>query len=122
MPLVERIEYLCAKNGIKIKPLEETLGIANGSIKKWNNSSPSCERILKIAQYFNVSVDWLLTGKSTEDDIHTVFSKEECELIDKFRKLSNPEKQELLEILELKLRKEKVAETLSSLKKDDKPA
>lgn len=122
MPLVERIQYLCTQNGIKIKPLEETLGIANGSIKKWNNSSPSCERILKVAQYFHVSVDWLLTGKFAENDIYAIFSNEECELINKFRKLSEPEKQELLEILELKLRKEKAGETLSPSKEDEKPA
>lgn len=121
MLLVERIQYLCAQSGMKIKPLEKTLGIANGSIRRWDNSSPSCERILKVAQYFHVSVDWLLTGKSAENDIHTIFRKEECELIDKFRRLSEPEREELLEILELKLRKEKAGETLLPSKEEEKP-
>ena len=62
MEIVERIKDLCEKNNTKIKPLETMLGLANGSIRQWNDKSPSCDRIAKVADYFGVSIEYLLTG------------------------------------------------------------
>lgn len=57
----ERIKLLCAKNGISIAKLEFDLGFGNSSIKKWEKvSSPSADKIVKVASYFNVSTDYIL--------------------------------------------------------------
>lgn len=59
--LYHRIKELCSQKGITISKLESDLEFSNGSIKKWENaSSPSVEKILKIAIYFDVTVDYLL--------------------------------------------------------------
>ena len=59
--LYERIKLLCEKRGISIAKLENELGFGNASISKWGKvSSPSVDKILKVAAYFNVSVDYLL--------------------------------------------------------------
>ena len=57
----KRFYILCEKH--KTKPLNvvNTLSIGAGSITKWKNGSiPNSETLLKIADYFNVTVDYLL--------------------------------------------------------------
>lgn len=98
--LVSRIQHLCELNKTKFKPLEEQLGLGNGSISKWDSSSPSCDRILKIASHFNVSVDWLLTGQEGKYDI----SEEKLELLNLYERLTDYDKCEILEIIKLKIR------------------
>lgn len=66
MTVYERIENLRKSNGISQGKLEKELGFSNGSISKWKNSMPKPERLQKIADYFNVSVDYLMTGKEKE--------------------------------------------------------
>ena len=44
-----------------INKLEKELGVGYSSIQKWKNThSPSAEKISKVANYFNVSLDYLL--------------------------------------------------------------
>lgn len=54
-----RIKLLCLKNGFTFKSLEKELGFGNGVIRRWDESSPSISAVIKVANYFNVSVDWL---------------------------------------------------------------
>ena len=63
MTVYERIESLRKKRGISQGCLEKELGFSNGSISKWKTSMPKPERLQKIADYFDVSVDYLMTGK-----------------------------------------------------------
>lgn len=59
--LYQRIKELCSQKGITIARLESDLGFGNSSIKKWEKMcSPSVDKIIKVASYFNVSVDYLL--------------------------------------------------------------
>ena len=78
--MVERIKGLCKNNKISIKALEKELGIGNGSIAKWTKSKPSVENILKISQKFDVSLDWLVTGKEPEE-----LTQEERNLVNLYR-------------------------------------
>ncbi|CYU69191.1 helix-turn-helix transcriptional regulator [Streptococcus suis] len=56
----EKIKELCKKRGITIGVLEEKLGLSRNSIYTIKNKKPSAERIQLIADYFNVSTDYLL--------------------------------------------------------------
>lgn len=58
--MVERIKQLCKERGTTIKQLEATVGIANGVIRKWDEASPKAESLKKVADYFGVSVDYLM--------------------------------------------------------------
>lgn len=60
MDLLERIKDLCKEKGISHRRLEQELGLGNGAISKWVKSSPSSDIMEKLADYFNVSVDYLL--------------------------------------------------------------
>lgn len=66
MNLNERIVNLCEKRGISQSKLEKDLKIAKGSVTKWKTQEPRHSTLEKIADYFGVSVDYLMTGKKKE--------------------------------------------------------
>lgn len=68
MTLYERIETLRKSKSISQGKLEKELGFSNGSISKWKNSTPTPERLQKLADYFRVTVEYLLTGEEKESD------------------------------------------------------
>jgi len=57
--LLEKIELLCKQNNITVTGLEKRLGFGSGSIRKWNKSSPSIDNLLRVAENFNTSLDYL---------------------------------------------------------------
>lgn len=65
MNVYEQIEALCKENDMNIANLEAKLGFSNGSIGKYKikGSMPSADRLQKIAEYFNVTMDYLMTGE-----------------------------------------------------------
>jgi transcriptional regulator with XRE-family HTH domain len=60
--ILENIQFLCKKNDMSIPKLEKELNIGNGAIYKWDKSSPSIDKLQKVADYFKVSTDYLLYG------------------------------------------------------------
>ena len=66
MTVYERIETLRKERKISQGNLEKELGFSNGSISKWKSSMPKPERLQKLAEYFGVTVDFLINGESTE--------------------------------------------------------
>lgn len=56
----ERIKELAKSRGITLGALEEKLGLSRNSIYTIKNKKPSAERLQLIADYFNVSTDYLL--------------------------------------------------------------
>lgn len=58
--LLERVKYLCNKYEVTIYALEKATGLSDSSVKRWNRSVPSGDKLLKVARYFGVSVDFLL--------------------------------------------------------------
>jgi len=66
MRLVERIKTLCKEKKITIAELERKTGISNGQIRKWDNSIPGVDKLEAIADYFDVSTDFLLGRTSNK--------------------------------------------------------
>lgn len=62
MTVFERIEKLRKEKNISQGRLEKELGFSNGSISKWKTSTPNPERLQKLATYFGVSIEYLMTG------------------------------------------------------------
>lgn len=95
MEIVERIKSLCITENITIKELERIIQISNGSIRHWNEKTPSVERVLLVADYFKVSLDWLVTGKESGK-----LTPEEQQLIDYYRKADDRGKRSILRTAE----------------------
>jgi transcriptional regulator with XRE-family HTH domain len=43
-----------------LRHLERKMDFGNGTIRRWDTTTPSGDKLLKVADYFNVSVDYLL--------------------------------------------------------------
>ena len=56
----EKIKELADKQGISLNKLEEKLGFSRNTIYNMKKSTPNVERVSIIADYFNVSTDYLL--------------------------------------------------------------
>ena len=56
----EKIKELADKQGISLNTLEENLGFSRNTIYNMKKSTPNVERVSKIADFFNVSLDYLL--------------------------------------------------------------
>lgn len=69
MSTKDRIKDLCKQNGISVNKLEIELGFGTGYVSKLDKSTPNTKKIQKIADKFNVSVDYLITGKEAEFNI-----------------------------------------------------
>ena len=57
----DNILELCKKRGITIAKLERETGIGNGTISRWNSSSPSVKNLKAVADYFGVTMDSLIS-------------------------------------------------------------
>lgn len=68
MGIVAIIQNLCKENGITINQLEKNAVIGRGTIARWDDHLPSIDKVGKVADYFGVSVDYLLgkTEKPTQ--------------------------------------------------------
>lgn len=78
----EIIKKLCKNQGISVNKLETDLGFGTGYVSKLGKSTPNVKKIKSIADYFNVSVDYLMTGKENEKE---QYSSEMAMLLRKIR-------------------------------------
>lgn len=63
MDLKNRIQMLCKQKGVTAVQVEQTLNFGKGYISKLNATNPGAGALMKLAEYFGVSVDYLLEGK-----------------------------------------------------------
>lgn len=59
-PTFERVRELAKKQGLSINQLEDKLSFGKNSLYGLKKSNPNSKIIEKIADYFNVSTDYLL--------------------------------------------------------------
>ena len=60
MTLVDKIRALAKQRDMSLPQLEIELGLGNGTISRWRSASPNTEKLQRIADYFEVSMDYLL--------------------------------------------------------------
>ena len=60
--LVDRIETLAGEKGLSLNRIERTLGLGNGTIRRWKHQSPRLDRLLLVTQCLDVSLDFLVSG------------------------------------------------------------
>lgn len=56
--MVTEIKRLCKINNISIKALEERLHFGNGSIRRWDECSPSVDKVFALSQFFGVPMEY----------------------------------------------------------------
>lgn len=76
MSLVNKIQSLCKEKNISIAELERRTGISNGQIRKWDTSTPGVDKLEVIADYFDLSTDYLL-GRTEQKRYYDLNEKDE---------------------------------------------
>lgn len=81
-------EELCVKNGVTPYKVSKATGIATSTLSDWKNgiSTPKQDKLKKIADYFKVSLDYILTGK--EPQVDYLYSDENAEFLVEVTKMA----------------------------------
>ena len=92
--LIKNITYLCKEKNITSYMLGKESGVGKDIIANMKKGSlPSCDKIAKIADYLDCSVDYLLTGKKCTGEFLT---EKERELLEYFGKLNERQQTKLI--------------------------
>ncbi len=80
-----KFSALCRKNSLSpLKALPEIFGMTSSNLSKWRNDEniPKCDLIYAVAEYFNVSTDYLF-GREIPSEITSTdnYTPEEYEII-----------------------------------------
>lgn len=69
--MYEIFEKLCLRNNVTAYKVGKETRIATSTLSDWKNgkSTPKQNKLQKIADYFGVSVDYLMTGKENQFSI-----------------------------------------------------
>lgn len=106
MDATETIRKLCRARKVSVTTLEKDLGFSNGSLTK--GAAIRSDRLYAVAQYFGVSMEYLLTGERpasdspvfyvTDADSAPRLTPEEEDLLRGFRACSQSDKDTMLYI------------------------
>ena len=121
MDVVDRLNLLQENSGMNQKDLAKAIGLSLSIFTIWNkgNAKPGLKQLVKVAQYFNVSLDCLVFGDDApSNDLENVIkldfsSQSEKELIDKFRELPDSYQKNVLAYID------GIASTLPKTESDD---
>ncbi|WP_287786259.1 helix-turn-helix domain-containing protein [Megamonas sp.] len=86
MTLVARIKELAQEQSLTLAELERKLNFPNSSIRKWDQQNPGINKIQKVADYFDVSTDYLL-GRTDKRHYYDLTEKEKKDIAIQAEKL-----------------------------------
>lgn len=93
---MEKLKELRKEKGISLKELGSIIGAAESTMSLYENGKrqPDYETLLKLAEYFGVTVDYLLRGESKSERL-----PEELVILNRNAKKMSPEnRKKLLEM------------------------
>ena len=69
MEFPQRLYELRKKAGLSQEGLADLVGVTRQAVQKWEagSSRPDMDNLAALARYFNVSLDWLITGQEREE-------------------------------------------------------
>lgn len=96
---VENLQLALKEKKLAQKDLAKTLQTGTSTISNWikRGTIPAADTAVKIAQLLGVSVEWLVTGR---DAVSETFSREEVELVRKWRAIKDDDRQTLTLLLD----------------------
>ena len=106
MTLVQKVKALCDERDITFAALERRLDFGNGTIRKWDNATPSGDKLAKVADYFQVSVDYLLGREDATSALETDPDENFTILSRNAKKLSPEDRKQLLDMARLMFKEE----------------
>jgi len=74
--LFDRVKELSEQRGENVKLVAQKLGFSENAFYKWKTQSPKSETLEKVADYFDVSTDYLL-GRTDKKRYYDLTEKDE---------------------------------------------
>lgn len=102
MQIVERIKKKCSEKGTTMGTLEKELGFANGTIRRWDEKIPSLDRVYKLANRLDITLEWLITGKEAAE-----LTEEEQHIIEIYRSADQAGKRRIMQHVEVEAQEQK---------------
>ncbi|MFP7201915.1 helix-turn-helix transcriptional regulator [Lysinibacillus halotolerans] len=86
MTTFDRVKKLCEEQKISIVELEEKLKFSRNSLYSWKKNKPSSDKLEKVADYFDVSTDYLL-GRTDKKRYYDLTEKDERDIQKELKKI-----------------------------------
>lgn len=86
MTVFDRIKFLANKRGISVSKVATDLGFSENLFYQWKTASPKSDRLEAVADYFDVSVDYLL-GRTEKKRYYDLTEKERKDIAIQAEKL-----------------------------------
>ncbi|MBC1982819.1 helix-turn-helix domain-containing protein [Listeria booriae] len=81
MTTFERIKNLCRDRGISLQDLARSVNLGENSIYAWKTKAPTSDKLRAVADYLNVSTDYLL-GRTNNPNPRQGYSPAVQDIID----------------------------------------
>ena len=94
LSLFNRIKKLCEENNTSITKLCVIVTGSSGNLNTWKKGYMRTDYLQKIAEYFNVTTDYLITGQ--EKSSSSYLTENEQKIIDVFKNLNNTQQGEII--------------------------
>ena len=97
--MLKNLRLLRSNCSVTQKALADAIGVSQQSINKYENHSiePDIETLIKIADFFGTSVDFLIGNTDIQRKIEKVsefqLNEDECQLLSKYRRLTTKQKE-----------------------------
>lgn len=98
MNTVERVRTICKERKIPISRLEKECNFSNGYIGQLKKGTMPDDRLRKVSEYLNISMDYLMTGEKPEFP-DPMWLDEHIELIEIYEKLNKEQKSAILNLM-----------------------
>lgn len=124
--LIQRLKSTATERGVTFNRIERECGLGNGTIKRWGEQSPRLDKLVMVARFLDVSLDYLVFGTlQTESspsggaspDLEDVKREQglacdgsplddvEADLVAMFRLLPEEEREDVFDIVHLKYKR-----------------
>lgn len=107
--MVDYIKDLIKEKKISLNKLETELGLSQGSIRHWDEKPPSYDKLMKVANYFGITIDEIVGSKDQK-------SPKEIKLIEYYRISDDRGKKTIMDVAELEAKRSKNDDEVIELK------
>lgn len=104
--MLKNLKKLREEAGVSQKTLAESIGVSQQSINKYENHNiePDIETLIRIAEFFNTSIDYIVGHTDVRRKIEVVhtfeLNDEEEKMLVGYRKLNRKQKKSITLIIE----------------------
>ncbi|WP_432702256.1 helix-turn-helix domain-containing protein [Lysinibacillus sphaericus] len=94
MAAFDRLKLLCDEQKISVNMLEEKIGLGKNTLYSWKKKVPTGTNLEKVADYFDVSVDYLL-GRTDKKRYYDLTEKDERDIESDLERIINSAENDL---------------------------